>query len=128
MDLVGAVAELLAFFKFIDDVRVAGRCNEGRKPVEAGYDPVFNLARRHLARPADDARHAEPSLKPCSLAAGERSLTAIGPGEVLGAVVGRKRNDSVLLQTVVLQIRHDRADDVVELRHSSFLYGPTVLR
>src|SRR6516225_3584354 len=128
MYLVGAIAQLLAFFQFIDDSGVASRCNEGRKPIEAGYDPVFNFARRHLARPADDAGHTESALKPCSLAASEGRLTAIGPSEVLGTVVSRKRDDSVFLEAVVLQIRHDRADDVIELRHSSFLYGPTVLR
>ena len=54
-------------------------------------------------------------------------LATIGPGEVLGAVVGSERDDRVLLEAVVLQIGHDRADDVVELGHAGFLNAPAVL-
>ena len=128
MDLVGAVAELLALLQLLDDVRIAGGGDEGREPVEPGDDAVLDLAGRHLARPADDAGHAEAAFQRRALAAGERRLAAVGPGEVLGAVVGGEDDDRVVLEPVVLQLLHDRADDVVELRHAGFLDRPAVLR
>ena len=121
MHLVGAIAELLALLELLDDVRIAGGRHERREPVEAGHDPVLDLAGRNLAGPADDARHAEAAFQHRPLAAGERRLAAVGPGEVLGAVVGREDDDGVVLEAVVLQLLHDRADDVVELRHAGFL-------
>ena len=63
-----------------------------------------------------------------SLAAGEGRLPAVGPGEVLGAVVGGEDDDGIVLKAVVLEILHHRADDVVELRHAGFLDGPAILR
>ena len=39
-----------------------------------------------------------------------------------------KHDDGVAVEAVVLQVLHDRADDVVELRHAGFLDGPAVLR
>src|SRR5262249_42937142 len=128
MDLVGAVADLLALLQLIGDVRVAGRRHEGREPVKPGYDAVLDFPRGHLAGPADDCGHAEAALECRSLAAGEWRLAAVGPGEVLGTVVGGKAEDRVVLKTVVLQVLHDRADDVVELRHPGLLDGPAVLR
>ncbi len=73
VDLVGAVAELLALLELLDDVRIAGRRDEGREPVEPGDDAVLDLAGRHLARPADDRRHAEAAFQRRPLAAGERA-------------------------------------------------------
>ena len=107
---------------------IAGRSDEGREPVEPGDDAVLDLARRHLARPADDAGHAEAAFQRRPLAAGERRLAAVGPGEVLGAVVGGEDDDGVVLEPVVLEVLHHRADDVVELRHAGFLDAPAVLR
>ena len=127
MDLVGAVADLLALEQLVGDVGIAGRGDQGREPVEAGEDAVLDLAGRHLARPADDRRHAEAAFQRRALAAGERRLAAVGPGEVLGAVVGREHDDGVLIEAVVLQVLHDRADDVVELRHAGLLDAPAVL-
>src|SRR5262245_57062295 len=49
MDLVRAFAELLTFLELLGDIRVTGRGQEGREPVEAGDDPVLDLAGRHLA-------------------------------------------------------------------------------
>ena len=96
--LVRPVADLLALLELVDDVGIAGRRDEGREPVESGDDRVLHLARRDCAGPTDDHRSAEAALEPGSLAAGERRLTAIGPGEVLGAVVGRKGDDRVVLE------------------------------
>ena len=87
MLLVRAVADLLALLELVDNVGIAGRRDEGREPVEPGDDPVLYLARRDFAGPTDDHRSAEPALEAGSLAAGERGLAAIGPGEVLGAVI-----------------------------------------
>src|SRR5574337_310027 len=49
-------------------------------------------SREHLARPAEDAGDAETSLQRRTFAARKRSLAAVGPGEILGAVV-RGKND-----------------------------------
>ena len=84
-------------------------------------DRVLHLARRDSAGPTDDHRGAEAAFHPGSLASGERGLTAIGPGEVLGTVVGGKGDDGVVVEAIVLQVLHDRADDIVELRHAGFL-------
>src|SRR5262249_28328426 len=37
VDFVGAIAQLLTLLQLLGDVSVAGRGNEGREPVEAGY-------------------------------------------------------------------------------------------
>src|SRR5262245_30020486 len=87
VDLVGAVPQLLAFLEVCRNVTlIAGRRDEGREPVEAGDDAVLDFARRHSAWPAHDHRHAEAAFQRRSLAARERCLTAIGPGEIFGAV------------------------------------------
>src|SRR5271157_2273352 len=127
VDLVIPLAELLALLQFLDNAQVAGRGHERRKPVKPGDEPIFDLAGGHLPRPADDARYAEASLHHGPLGPRERSLAAIGPGEVLRAVVGGEDDDGVLLEPVVLELLHDRADDVVELGHSGFVDGPAVL-
>ena len=57
---------------------------------------VLDFARRDLAGPADDHRSAEAALHACSLASGKRRLAAIGPSEVLGAVIGGKGDDGVV--------------------------------
>src|SRR5208283_3897284 len=128
VDLVIPLAELLALLQFLDNARVAGRGHERREPVEPGEEPIFDLAGGHLPRPADDARYAEASLHHGPLGSGEGRLAAIGPGEVLRAVVGGEDEDGVLLELVVLELLNDRADDVVELGHSGFVDGPAVLR
>src|SRR5262245_7476037 len=128
MHLVGSSAELLALRELIGDVRVTSRGDEGWKPVEPGDDAVLNLASRHLARPADDARYTETTFEPCALAARERCLAPIWPREVLGAVVGAERDDGVAVEAVVLHVLHDGPHDVVELRHAGFLDGPPIFR
>ncbi len=125
--LVRAITELLALQQLIGDVGVAGCRDERREPVQAGHDRVLDLARRHLARPAQDHRHTEATLEGRALATGERRLAAVWPGEVLGAVVGREADDGVAFEAGVLHIFHHRADDIVDLRHPGFLYGPVVL-
>ena len=68
------------------------------------------------------AGHAEAAFKRRSLAAGKRRLSAVGPGEVLGAVVGGEGDDRVVVEPVVLDVLHDRADDVVELGHAGLFH------
>src|SRR5262249_42700774 len=95
---------------------------------QAGDDAVLDLARRYLARPAQDHWHAEATFEGRPLATGERRLAAVGPREVLGAVVGREADDGVVVEAVVLHVLHHRADDVIDLCHAGFLNGPSVLR
>ena len=101
MHLVGPVAELLPLLELAGDVRVAGGGDEGREPVKAGDQPVLDLARRDVARPADDHRRSEATLEHGALAAGERRLATVGPGEVLGAVVGGEPHDRVVIDAQV---------------------------
>ena len=63
---------------------------------------------RHLARPAQHRRHAEAAFQRRALAAGERRLAAVRPGEVLGAVVGGEDDDRVVVDAHVLELLHDR--------------------
>ena len=106
---------------------IAGGGDEGREPVEPGDDAVLDLAGRHLARPADHRRHAEAAFHDRALALRERRLSAIRPGEDLGAVVGGEDDDGVVVDAHVLELLHHEADVVVELRHAGFMDGPAVL-
>src|SRR5262245_16259928 len=127
MHLVGPVTELLTLLEFVCDVRIAGGCDKGWEPVEPRYNSIFNFARRYPAGPADDHRNSETAFECRALASGKRSLSTIGPSEVLGPVVGREGKDRVALKTIVPNVLHDRANNVVELRHSGFLNSPAVL-
>ena len=57
----------------------------------------------------------------------ERRLTAIGPGEDFGAVVGGEHDDGVLVLADVLQLLHHEADIIVQLRHAGFFFRPSIL-
>src|SRR5262249_27279218 len=120
MHLEGLVADLLAGQQFVRNVRIAGGSDEVREPVDPGDDAVLHLAGGNLPRPAHDRRHAEAAFETSALAAGERRLSAIRPGEILGAVVGGEDDDGVVVEPVVLQIRPYRADDLLELRDPPF--------
>src|SRR5450631_159497 len=61
-----------------------------------------------MAGPADHRRHAETSLEDGSLGLGERRLTAIGPGEYFGTVIGGEYDDGVVINAHVLQLLHTR--------------------
>ena len=101
--------------------------SERREPVEPGDDAVLDLAGRHLARPADHRRRAEAAFHDRALALRERRLSAVRPGEDLGAVVGGEDDDGVVVDAHVLELLHHDADVVVELRHAGFMDGPAVL-
>src|SRR5438093_539398 len=126
MYFVGSAIELLTLLELLNDVWVASCCGKSREPVQARNDAVLDFASRDMTRPTDHGRHAEAAFEPRSLAACKRSLTTIGPGEVLGSVVGAKYDYCVGVQAIVLHVLHDRANDVVELRHTGFLDRPAV--
>src|SRR5262245_18491006 len=80
-----------------------------------------------MARPTNDRRHAEATFHCRALTSGEWSLAAIGPSEVFGAVIGAEYHDGVVVESVVLDVRHDCDDAVIELSHSGFFDAPAVL-
>ncbi|MCY1406818.1 hypothetical protein D9M71_220980 [compost metagenome] len=128
MNFVGGVAQLFAFEQFRRDVRVTCRRDQGREPVHAGHDAVGNLVGRHLAWPANDCRYPEATLHDRAFAHGERSRAAIGPGEVFRTIVGGENHDGVVVHAVFFQLRQDVAHNVIELRHTGFLFRPAILR
>src|SRR4051812_22813139 len=81
IDLVVAIAELLALLELLADVGIAGCRDQRREPVEPRDQAVLDLAGRHLAGPADHRRRAEAAFHHRALGLGERGLTAVRPGE-----------------------------------------------
>src|SRR5262249_53875542 len=102
VNLVGAIPELATVLQLHDYVRVPSGGHEGREPVQPGNDTVLDLSGGHAAGPANDARHAKTTFQGHTLGTGERSLPAIGPGEVLRSVVRGEHNDGVIVETLVL--------------------------
>ena len=101
---------------------------EGREPVQAGEDAVLHRVRRHMAGPAQDARHAEAAFHDRPFALRERRRSAIGPGEEFGAVVGGEDDDGVVVHAHVLELLHHQTDVVIELGHAGFFFRPAILR
>ncbi len=81
-----------------------------------------------MTGPAQDRRHAEAALEDRALGLREGRLTAIGPGEHLGAVVGGEQHDGVVVFAHGLELLHHQADVVIELSHAGFFFRPAVLR
>src|ERR1700730_2129190 len=125
--LVGTVTDLLTLLQLFANVRVAGSGKERRKPVQPGDNTVLDLPGRHLARPADQAGHAEAAFHDGAFALRERRLSAVWPGEYLSAVVGGEDDDGVVVDAHVLELLHHDADVVVELRHAGLMDAPAVL-
>ena len=121
MHLVGRSPICLPFFSSSAMFGLPAAATKRREPVEPGDDAVLDLARRHLARPADHRRHAEAAFHDRALALRERRLSAVRPGEDLGAVVGGEDDDGVVVDAHVLELLHHEADVVVELRHAGFV-------
>src|SRR6266700_7948754 len=128
MHLVGSVTELLALLQLFADVRITRRRKESREPVEPRDDAVLDLARRYLARPADNRRYAEAAFQDRALALRERCLSAVRPSKDFGAVVGGEDDNGIVVDTHVLELLHHQTDVVVKLRHTGFMDGPAVLR
>src|SRR6476620_7801464 len=118
MVLVSTVAKLDAFEELIRDLVVAGSGAQCREPVKARENSVLNRPRFDMARPTNDARHAETAFVGRSLLAFERSVAAVGPGERLGAVVGAEDYDGVVGLADVVQVLQQRTNAVVHLRDS----------
>src|SRR6266702_5227891 len=108
MDLVGAVAELLAILEVRSDVAlITGRCNEGWEPVKSGHNAVLSLAGGYFARPSQDHWRPEAAFHHRPLASGKRRLAAIRPAEILGAIVGGEGDDGILVEAVILEVFHN---------------------
>jgi hypothetical protein len=90
--------------------------------------PFSTLPGWDLAGPASEAWSAEATFEHGSLAARKWRLAPVRPSEILGPVVGRENEQGVVVEAIVLEFLHDRADDVVELRHTGLVDGPAVLR
>ena len=118
----------MPFFSSSTMLGLPAAATKRREPVEPGDDAVLDLAGRHPARPADHRRRAEAAFHDRALALRERRLSAVRPGEDLGAVVGGEDDDGVVVDTHVLELLHHDADVVVQLRHAGFMDGPAVLR
>src|SRR5450432_980120 len=97
MILVGPVAKLNTFEQLIVNVGIAGGGNKGGQPVQAGEQAVLDGVRRDVAGPAEQAGATEAAFVDSALAAKERRVAAIRPGEVLGAVVGCEYDDGVVV-------------------------------
>src|SRR5215475_2105875 len=81
-----------------------------------------------MTGPTDHGGHTEAAFQRRAFAACKRSLTTIGPSKILGSIVGGKDHYCVVVQAIVLYVLHDRANDVVQLRHTGFLDRPAVMR
>src|SRR5215831_13376619 len=108
MHLVLSFAQLRALFQIVDNVGIAGGCQECGKPVEPGDNAVLDLSGWNLSRPTNNTWHTEPAIQYRSLFACKWRLSAVRPCKTFSAVVGRENDDRVVMKTIVLQLRHDR--------------------
>src|SRR5215813_3274069 len=104
MVLVGPVAELYAVQQLLGDVRIARGGHQGGEPIKAGDEPVLDSARLDLARPADDARHAEAALADRAFGVLERRHPTIWPSEHLRAVVRGEDDNGVVGLTDIVEM------------------------
>ena len=74
-----------------------------------------------MARPADDARHAEATFTDGALGVFERRHAAVRPGEYFRAVVRAEDHDGVVCFADVIQVLQQRADAVIHLLHARLL-------
>src|SRR4029453_13716567 len=102
--------------QLFDDVGVARRSKEGREPIEPGDEAVLDLARRHLARPANDPGYTEAAFHHRALALREWRLSAVGPSEDFGPVVGGEHDDGIFVDAQALELLHQPTDNFAELR------------
>src|SRR6266550_904805 len=119
--LIGPIAEFYAFKQLIGDVRVTGGIEESWEPVQSGEDAVLHGICRHMTGPAQNARHAEAAFEDRPLGLSEWCCSAIGPGEKLGAIIGGKDDDGIIVNAEILQLLHNQTDVVIELGHACFL-------
>src|SRR4051812_20601051 len=81
-----------------------------------------------MAWPAKKSRYPEAAFKDRSFGLCKWCLTAIRPGKDFRTVVGGEDDDGVVIFAHVFDLLHDEADVIVELRHTSFLFRPPILR
>ena len=81
-------------------------------------DVVDDGARLDHARPPDHGGNTIAALPLRVLLAAEHGRAAIGPGESLGAVVGRVHDDGVVLDAKLLELGQHLADLAVVLGHA----------
>ena len=96
VDLVGVAVGLVALLALADDVRLAGDGAERGNPVVVAHELVGDRAGLDVARPADEARHAEGAFPVGVLLRAERRHRAVRPGVHVRAVVGGVDDDGVV--------------------------------
>src|SRR4029079_9600856 len=87
--------QLRARFELVYQTGFAAGCRERRDEILVRTRVVDDRAGLDDARPAYQSGHAERTFPVGRLLALERRRAAIGPGEDLGAVVGRVDYDGV---------------------------------
>jgi hypothetical protein len=88
---------LFALQQLVGDVRIACSGNKRGEPIEPRNDAVLDLSGWDVPRPTDEGWRTETAFERRALATGERSLSAIRPGEVFGSVVGSEDDDCVVI-------------------------------
>src|SRR5580704_11532449 len=79
MDLEGLGTGMVAFLNFLDNIRLARRCQQGWQHVVVREDFVGDCARLDDARPSDGAGNAPSTFPVRVLLAAKRRGSAIGP-------------------------------------------------
>src|SRR4051812_43001060 len=96
MVLLGRSAEIYAPEQLAGDIWVPRCRQEGRIPVEAGHDAVFDRAGLHLSGPANHGRHTKAAVTHRAFGVLEWRHAAVWPGEHLGPIVRSEHDDRVV--------------------------------
>ena len=118
MDLEGLVADLHALEQLLLHVGHAGGGQQRGQHVFVREDVVEDGAGLDDAGPADGARHAVAAFPVAVLLAAEGRRAAVGPGELLRAVVGGIHDDGVVFEAEFLELVEQLADVRVVLDHA----------
>ena len=110
-------AGLVALLELLDDVGLARRGEERRQPVVVLDDLVGDDARRDLARPAHQQRHAERAFPVRVLLAAERRHRPVRPRVHVRAVVGAVHDDRVVGDPELVEQIEQLADVLVVVDH-----------
>src|SRR5262245_58208678 len=87
MNFESLATRIVASQQLLFDVGIACRRHERRNPIERAERFIGNRARLNLARPANEARHAESALPIGVLLTAERGRASIGPGILVRTIV-----------------------------------------
>ena len=118
MDLEGLVSDLHALEQLLLHVGHARGRHERRDHVLVGVDLVAHRAGLDDAGPADGGRHAVAALPVGVLLPAEGRRAAVGPGELLRAVVGGVHDDRVVFEAELLELVEQLPDHRVVLDHA----------